>query len=432
MGMGMGRARRWVGAAATAAALTGTMLAAPATASADATFYDPPLDLAGASGAVLRSGPSDLAVRVPTPQGVFPAQGTRLLYRSLDANGDPNAVGGTYLEPSLPWNGPGPRPLVAIAPGTQGQGDQCAPSKQLNSLVSYTPPLDLFTEYELLSINTMLLQGIAVVVTDYDGLGTPGHHTYVNRLAEAHAVLDAVRAAQSLPAASVTPDGPVGLWGYSQGGGAVSAAAELQPTYASELNLVGAYAGAPPADLEATLNQVDGTALTGVIGYTINGLGEAYPELRDLIDAEINDRGREMLQSVANQCAPETIFRYGFQRTNDYTRTGEPLSVVVDRLPEAKEAIAAQRIGRLQPSVPVLVQHGTMDDIVPYGQGHRLATDWCALGATVQFSTNTTPPILPGLAVNHALPLVTGMPEAVAYLNDRFAGRPAPSNCGAF
>ncbi len=212
----------------------------------------------------------------------------------------------------------------------------------------------------------------------------------------------------------------------------MSAAAELQPTYAPELNLVGVYAGAPPADLEATLNQVDGTALTGVIGYTINGLGEAYPELRDLIDAEINDRGREMLQSVANQCAPETIFRYGFQRTNDYTRTGEPLSVVVDRLPEAKEAIAAQRIGRLQPSVPVLVQHGTMDDIVPYGQGHRLATDWCALGATVQFSTNTTPPILPGLAVNHALPLVAGMPEAVAYLNDRFAGRPAPSNCGAF
>jgi len=431
--MAIGRVGRWFSAAVTSAAVVGSVLAAPAVANAEGDFYVPPSPLpVGSPGDVLRSEPSDLAIRVPTTNGVFPAQGTRLLYRSHDANGVPNAVGGTYLEPSTPWSGPGERPLVVLAPGTQGQGDRCAPSKALNYLVDYNPPLDLFTEYELISINAMLLQGIAVVVTDYDGLGTPGHHTYVNRLAEGHAVLDAARAAQQLPGTSIPDDGPVGIFGYSQGGGAAAAAAELAPSYAPELDLQGVYAGAPPADLAATLAQIDGTALTGVIGYTINGLQDAYPEISDEIDAEINDYGREMLAQVANECVPETIFRHGFQRTSDYTRTGEPLSVVLERLPKARAIVDEQRIGRLKPQVPVLLQHGTQDDAVPFGQGRQLALDWCAQGATVQFSPNPTPPILPGFVVNHLSPMLMGMPESVSYLLDRFNGAPAPSNCGGF
>ncbi|MEE2032251.1 lipase family protein [Rhodococcus chondri] len=431
--MAVGRARKWVSAALTSAALVGGLLAAPATAGADADFYLPPSPLpTGGPGDVLRSAPSDLAIRVPTAEGIFPAQGTRLLYRSNDAKGAPNAVGGTYLEPSVPWNGPGDRPLVALAVGTHGQGDQCAPSKNLGGLVAYTPPLDLFTEYELISINAMLLRGIAVVVTDYDGLGTPGHHTYVNRPAQAHAVLDAARAALNLPGTSVTPDSPVGLFGYSQGGGATGAAAELAPTYAPELNLKGAYVGAPPADLVATLKQIDGTLLTGAIGYSINGLAHAYPEIGDEVDAEINDRGREMLAAVANQCVPETIARYGFQRTSDYTRTGEPLDVVLGRLPQVQKILAEQKIGTMTPAVPVLLQHGTQDDTVPYGQGRELALDWCGQGATVQFSPNPTPPVLPGFMVNHLVPMIAGMPESVAYLEARFLDEAAPSNCGAF
>jgi len=330
------------------------------------------------------------------------------------------------------WNGEGPRPLVAVAVGTHGQGDQCAPSRNLGALVQYNPPLDLFTEYELLSINALLLQGIAVVVTDYDGLGTPGHHTYVNRAAEAYAVLDSVRAALNLPGTSLTPDSPVGLYGYSQGGGASGAAAELAPTYAPELNLKGAYVGAPPADLLATLKQIDGTLLTGAVGYTINGLIEAYPEIRSEVEAEINDRGRAMLAAVANQCVPETVATVAFQRTEDFTRTGEPLDVVVGRLPQVQKAIDEQRIGRLTPQIPVLLQHGTQDDTVPYGQGRQLALDWCDNGATVQFDANLTPPILPGFVINHAVPLLTGLPNAVQYLDARLRDAPAPSNCGAF
>src|SRR5438067_2158643 len=76
--------------------------------------------------------------------------------------------------------------------------------------------------------------------------------------AQAHAVLDAIRAAQRLPEANLPDDGPVAIAGYSQGGGASAAAAELQPSYAPELKLKGAYAGAVPADLAEVAKNLDG------------------------------------------------------------------------------------------------------------------------------------------------------------------------------
>lgn len=424
--------RRGLSTAFVSAALLGGLLTVPATAQAQ-DFYTPPETLPGAPGELIRTEDSHLALSIPTPDGgTLPGKATRLLYRSNDANGLPNAVSGTYIEPTSEWTGAGERPLVVIAPGTHGQGDQCAPSRLLNSIVQFTPPLDFFTEYEIISMTAMLLQGYSIVVTDYDGLGTPGHHTYVNRAAEAHAVLDAARAAQNLEGTTIGEDGPVALYGYSQGGGAVAAAAELAPEYAPDLDIKGGYAGAPPADLSATLEQIDGTALTGAIGYTINGLVEAYPDLSEILDAEINDSGRTMLAGVGNQCLAETLLHHGFQTTNQYTRTGESLSEVIARTPRIQEIIDEQRIGKRTPDVPMLIQHGTQDDIVPYGQGRQLALDWCDNGATVQFSPNHTPPILPGLIVNHFVPMLGGKPEAVAFIGDRFNDVPVTGNCGQF
>ena len=112
----MGRARTWMAAAVTSTVLVGGLLGTATTAGAETDFYLPPEPLpTGAPGDVLRTAPSDLALRAPVAEGVFPGQGTKLLYRSNDAKGAPNAVSGTYIEPSTPWNGPGDRPLAAPA-----------------------------------------------------------------------------------------------------------------------------------------------------------------------------------------------------------------------------------------------------------------------------------------------------------------------------
>ncbi|CAM5636837.1 Triacylglycerol lipase OS=Streptomyces fumanus OX=67302 GN=GCM10018772_18640 PE=3 SV=1 [Streptomyces fumanus] len=93
-------------------------------------------------------------------------------------------------------------------------------------------------------------------------------------------MLDAVRAARSLESASVTEDSPVGLFGYSQGGGATAAAAELQPSYAPDVELAGTYSGAPPADLTEVTEGIDGSDLAGALGWSLNGFLQTEPALQ--------------------------------------------------------------------------------------------------------------------------------------------------------
>jgi hypothetical protein len=393
-------------------------------------FYTPPSPLpAGNDGDLIRTGPSNLALSLPLPQGPIPGTATRLMYRSQDANDAPVAVTGTYIDPSAEWTGPGPRPLVVIAPGTHGQGDQCAPSHQLNNVLTYTPVLGLMVEYELLSTYALLSRGYGVVITDYDGLGTPGAHTYVNRAAEAHAVLDAARAAQQLGNTKVGPESPVGLWGYSQGGGAVAAAVELAPEYAPELDIKGTYAGAPVADLAATLAQVDGTILTGVIGYTLNGLRRSNPELGPIIDASTNPAGKAALAALENQCVVESALTVGFHRTNEWITTGESLSDYLKRIPEAQTVLAENKIGNRTPTTPVYIDTGTGDDIVPHGQAVDLAATWCGKGSNVQLNTQQLPFFLPGLALGHVLPDFIGLGAGTNWLDARFRDVPTAGNC---
>ena len=62
----------------------------------------------------------------------------------------------------------------------------------------------------MLFIKAALDRGWAVAVSDYEGLGTPGQHTYVVGRSEGRAVLDMARAAQRLPGTGLTTSTPVG------------------------------------------------------------------------------------------------------------------------------------------------------------------------------------------------------------------------------
>ena len=71
---------------------------------------------------------------------------------------------------------------------------------------------------------------------------------------------------------------------------------------------------------------------------------------------------------------------------------------------------------------------GTLDTLTTAAPGLKV-TLTPVKGATVQFSVNELPPIIPGLAINHATPYLVGTPESVGYMIDRFNNVPAPSNC---
>ncbi|QRY62642.1 lipase [Gordonia sp. PDNC005] len=413
------RVRSFTAAAATVMVAAGLLSVAPQAADAARNFYVPPSTFDKTPGSLIRTQPSSLLLQIPGIKNQWPGTATRIMYTSTLQNGKPTAVTGTVVEPTARWQGKGVRPTVVIGPGTVGQGDQCAGSKLMSFPLAIDPTKpSLAVNYTALEMNLMLLNGVRVVITDYVGLGTPGIHTYVNRLESGRAMLDAARA--GLKVANAPKDAPVGFTGYSQGGGAAASAAELASTYGSGLNVKGTYAGAPPADLSKVITKIDGTFIAGAIGYAINGLEARYPALAPVLKKETNAQGKRVLHDVATQCIPDTGLSFGFQRTNGWTRSGESLASVISRYPEVKAMLDDQRIGRLKPNAPVLISTGINDDVIPTGQVVQLYRDWKAQGANVHLERDYTPPIFPGLVVNHALPMVFKLLPATSFLLSSF------------
>lgn len=402
-------------------------------------FYLPPSPLpAEAPGTILRSERFPLALALPGQDGQVPANATRIMYMSADTHGAPAAVTGMYLEPAVAWNGPGERPLIAVAPGTQGQGDQCAPSKGFGELIHYTFPADVWVSYEIITAYSLLARGMAVVMTDYHGLGTPAVHDYVNRAAEAHAVLDSIRAAQALT--GITR--PSAIFGYSQGGGAAAAAAELQGEYAPEMDLRGTYTGAPPADLRSVVLTapgingivpgVIGGFAGGLLGYVLNGIVANNPEVAPIVDAATNPAGKQMMAELANTCIAEAVLRTMLRPVTFYTAGGRTPAEIINSSPELSAIVDDQRIGNRKPVAPVLLAGGTNDDVLTYPQVRQLAIDWCGQGASVQFEpTAWLPPLFPSTAIGHLLEFLPATVAAHDWLTQRLAGVPAPSNCSA-
>src|SRR5207249_276174 len=136
-----------------------------------------------------------------------------------------------------------------LAVGTQGLGQQCAPSKQFVA----------DTEQELEPVEALLGNGWGVAVSDYEGYTTGSAPTYVAGLSEAHTVLDMARAAAAVPGTGVSPATRWATMGYSQGGGASAWAASLAPSYAPDLTLITDVSGGVPADIQNVAESLDGS-----------------------------------------------------------------------------------------------------------------------------------------------------------------------------
>ncbi|MFI9239813.1 lipase family protein [Streptomyces sp. NPDC053079] len=350
--------------------------------------------------------PGDIVSSAPTSFHPLPGQPTHtkawhITYRSTTAKGALNVVSGTVI---VPQDGrTGPRPLVTYAVGTVGLADHCAPSAGF--------PRGTTMEANLIQLLTA--RGWAVAVTDYEGLGTPGDHTYAVGRAEGHAVLDAARAAQRLPQAGLGKKSPVGIMGYSQGGQASSWAAELHDSYAPELDLRGTATGGVPADLLKTADYNNGGIGAGLVLMAATGQNAAYPELK--LDGYLNARGRSYVDFLKKHCVVVDTVAGLFKRIEDVT--------VKNPLYESdwQRVLRSSRLGSHAPDRPVYLYHGVVDELIPYAVGKQLRADWCAAGATVQWKS------LP--LGEHVLGVISESVPAANWLADRFAGRATGGNC---
>ena len=130
-------------------------------------------------------------------------------------------------------------PVVVWAHGTVGVGDACAPSNN--------PINDNFA----VLANSLLKAGYVVIAPDYEGLGTPGIHPYLNLKSEANSVMYAVQATQQKYAGQLNTGWMV--VGQSQGGHASLGVAEFA---ARDPNFKGAVATAPASSLGQIITEI--------------------------------------------------------------------------------------------------------------------------------------------------------------------------------
>nr|WP_275587053.1 lipase family protein [Arcanobacterium pluranimalium] len=306
-----------------------------------------------------------------------PFKATRILYTSQNRTGKTIPVSGIVIESKAPWQGQGKRPLIAFAPGTQGVGDKCAPSRQLADTA--------VGDYEQYFFEAMLKKGYAVVVTDYEGLGTPGMHTYMDRISQGHAVLDSVRAVRQLKGWDIIAENPLAIDGYSQDGGAAASAAELADNYAPELKFKVAAIGVAPADLTLLPPTLDGTLYFLFEAFAFMGISHSYG-----IDftADLNKEGKDVMLRAANACTQDLIPFIG-KKLEKLTIDGTTVQQFINKEPY-KSMLSDQHIGYRAPSMPVTLTHSKGDDVIPFHVGEKLAKEWSASGGDITFVPHTS------------------------------------------
>ncbi|MDG2089706.1 MAG: lipase family protein [Gammaproteobacteria bacterium] len=294
------------------------------------------------------------------------ARAWNVIYVSEGASGKLEYVSGEIYVPRIPSRSE--RKVLIWATGTTGTQDSCAPSR--NELYR------LDGSSRVPSIETFLARGYVVVMSDYQGSGTPGATAYLQGAQQAMASFDIARAARNLPEAMVGTD--VGIYGFSQGGQTALWAAHIVEEYAPEFNLVGAVPLAPASrHLELSFYDLDIPVNSGYFIMRMAGLQVGHPELK--LGDILTDVGLEQLTAQSWGCYE--IFGSAAQLSEPYAKPEalEPGTAWRDWLEVNDEFLP------ISTSIPVLMIQGVEDVDVPYWLSREVLDDMCEQGNNVNY-----------------------------------------------
>jgi hypothetical protein len=356
-------------------------------------FYRTPANLAATrAGELLRAEPAHDYL---LPAG---ASAVRILYHSLDATGRDVATSGVVLVPSgkAPAGG---WPVIAWAHGTSGVARQCAPSAMK----------DVYYGEE--GLNDFLAAGFAVVATDYHGLGTEGPHQYVNKTAQARDVI------YSLPAARAAVPALGARWvvdGHSQGGLAAWGVAEIEsrerdPDYLGAVSVAGATN--VPMLLDAMQHSPVARFYADFMAFGVQARYGDFKPAELLSEQalrhydEVTTRGCWYVGYASFRKDPDyAAFRAGWQSVESL-----------------KKFIAENSTGQQPVAGPMLVIAGEADQSVPFPAVLSAVHAACRNHLPISFRS------YPGL--DHDPVMIGSAKDQIAWIKDRFAGRPATLDC---
>ncbi len=420
------RTRTAAATIAAAATFAGTLVATSPAAHADTSdafysytgttplsSYDP--------GTVLKTRTLSYHVAgIPTP-----VKAVQLLYRSTDAQGHAVANVTSVLEP-LVGNG------KAVA--YQSFYDSLDPADSPSRAIAGDVTLGgLINDAEGLFIAPLLAQGYSVVVADTEGQ----HADFAAGPEYGKLTLDSMRAVSTSPATGLNPSTTFGMIGYSGGAIATNWAAALAPSYAPDVNkrLVGYAEGGLLVDPIHNLDYVSGSiGWAGIAPMAVAGVARAYD-----IDfgPYLNAYGKKIMAKMQNASIINVMYQYPGLTWKKMVKPqyAEPTSI-----PAFVKTVNKLNLGsRPTPTIPGFIGQGAAgylegtsgstpgigagDGVMIAGDVRSLARQYCKTGsAPVKYTQyNVT---------SHIGTAALWAPTALGYLNDRFAGKTAPSDCG--
>lgn len=412
-----------IAAAMTAATAATAAPSAPATASESFYVYggSEPLS-AFAPGTVLKTRTLQYhLVGIPTP-----LKAVQLLYRTTDAQGRPAANVTTVVR--------SPTGDRTKAVSYQSFYDSLSPEDGPSRAIAGNVTLGgVIPNVEALFLAPLLTQGYDVVIPDTEGqkanfAAGPEYGTNT---------LDSIRAATRSPETGLHSDTAFGLMGYSGGSIATNWAAALAPGYAPDVNrkLVGYAEGGLLVDPAHNLKYVDGSlAWSGVIPMSVIGVSRSYGI--DL-SSYLNGYGQSVYKELEHGSILDALGHYPGLT---WKKMAKPEYADPNSIPAFLEAVNKLNLGSAAtPTVPGFIAQGnagvlegtfgnhsgigTGDGVMVAGDVRALARQYCATGGSaVKYSQYEL--------LSHTGATVAWAPVALGWLNDRFAGVAAPSDCG--
>ncbi|KAH7311068.1 secretory lipase-like protein 1 precursor [Rhexocercosporidium sp. MPI-PUGE-AT-0058] len=376
----------------------------------DDPFYTPPTDLSARKpGAILRSrsiGPLSLGGSVP-----FQAKAAyQLLYRTTDTLGDASAAVTTVI---IPNKGNSSR-LLSYQFAEDAAWANCAPSYTIR--LGSNPKNFGSNGVETLFIIAALNRRWIVNLPDYQGLQS----AFTSGIQAGQATLDSVRAAlASGSLTGVSPEAEYQMWGYSGGSIASEWAAELQPSYAPELNFKGVAIGGVVPNITAVLKAVNKSLFAGLVPAGILGLANAYPDLKAYIDQHLIPSKAQDFKKARTQCLGSSIVTFAGQDMYSYFDTGA--AVVNSPIPQSVMTMTGLMGTHGTPKMPIYAYQAVADEVAPIKYTDALVTELCSQGAQIEYIRDA----LSG----HATQEIIGSGDAFKFLIDRFDGVASAPGC---
>jgi pimeloyl-ACP methyl ester carboxylesterase len=329
-------------------------------------------------------------------------QAARVVYRSTSGDdGAPTVVSGSVFVP-LGSPPPGGWPVVAFGHGTTGIDEECAPSNS-DSLMGMSGVVAGLTG-----------KGFAAVMPDYEGLGAPGAHPYTDARTAGLNMIDAVRALRS------TFKNVSTRWaalGHSQGGAAAWAADERAREYAPELDLVGAVALAPAADVTKLVDKAQAHTLTPdqtlAFVLVIESLTRRFPDLnRD----DYRHGAAKRSWDVLTACAGPLVDRRAEAAVGVAPADVAPNSLVAAT--RMRQRLQRWALPQQALSAPLYVVYGSNDTLIDAQWTTDAIARACSLGGPIAWD------LQPGKGHGDI-----DFGPALLWIADRFAGKPVTNEC---